>query len=539
MSVSQQKKESIKRYRLHSQKIKSSRKQVLTYDETSKLIEQFYKESEQYGFYRSIEDAKNKNGYYFIKPQREIAEAIIRSTFQKERKYIEVSISRQIGKTQVVVRTFSFIFKYFFLVFGESYSLCVIAPEKGTASEVFNRLVSYLSESKFEVDKTGYKRTVRGDVIELFGIYEGFNGSTIEGRTNNACIRDESHKGDDSKFKDEVLPTVFRNKGPVVMLGNGAYKKCFYGDSMKLGNTDDNIVFRYPYASLKPYMEKIASLGIKSARDWLDAVETYIKMMGGDESFEVRKNIHCEIMETYSAFITSENIENASVEVNGNIEGDIYMGIDFATSGDRTVATFISDKRVIFDWYIVKDANEQATLQDQAERLMAYCDSKGYLERIKAIGGDNTGLGIGGIEIFEAIFEKTIIPFTFTAKWKHNSYSLFRNLILSAYDENRIKINNMHPLYDMFKDEVSAMEVSVNKLGLYSIQAPQKQGQYDDMCASSVLSIMTLLSAQDAYDGSRYIDTKKTESRYKRIIMKRLLRGKSGNIYRSLMPSYC
>lgn len=506
-------------YRKDVAKYKVGRPYKLDAEQFKKLMAVYYYEMEEHSFYVREEDAIAKNGFFFTDFQRKIAESILRAVFMREQTTIGISLTRQIGKTTIVTAVISFCYKHFFLAFGEPFKVVIIAPEKGSASEVFNRVCRYIlvDNPEMYVDQASYKETLRGDTVQLFGIHEDSKGSTIEGRTFNLVLRDEAHMGDDEKFSDQVIPTTLRTQGSVVWIGNGALRDCEYRKVLLRGNTEImdkegrimgyNRVFRYTYNTLKPYMQSLADKNIPSAIGWIQGIEKYIQENGGIDSFHVRKNVFCEFILNYSNFLTEETLLRCSKSINipdsgglDVVKRDLYLSIDFGHSGDKTVATFLNNKREIEDWFIAKDENEIMTLQEQCERIRDHSDELGFTQRLLAIGGDSTGLGIGAIELLEAEFGTDIVSCTFTSKWKHENYLQMRDLFMTQNDNDRIWFDGTHPESRRFIKEMTEMEISPLKNGYLSFHAPSRAGYYDDMVASLAIAVFLLVNEYNMYN---------------------------------------
>jgi phage terminase large subunit-like protein len=404
----------------------------LTAKQFENLMEKFYEFASGHGFYRTIPETVQNKGFYIFQFQHEIARAILRSIFMQIDTDILISILRQVGKTEFVSLATAFAYEHFYDVFNRPIEIAVIAPEKETAAVVFRRITKYINPNLFASggDTKRQKESVKGDRIELFGIYDEYKGSTVEGRSFDMILRDEAHLGNDRKFADEVEPTMLSRRGCMVMIGNGGFKKCLFQsyiqdaiDSEKSGKRGEMCLIRYTYTELKPYMQKLAEAGIEACAVRIDKIERYIRRHGGLESKEVLKNIFCKWMLGYQNAITTQQIMRCydhNIVWDG---GPLYMGLDFATMHDRTVATIMDENRQIIDWIVVKEANQQMKAREQGELLREVCDERGYTPALVAIGYDATGVGAGGIaEILEEEFNADVTPYSFSGRAKHDWY---------------------------------------------------------------------------------------------------------------------
>ncbi len=443
------------------------------------LLQRYYNAAANRGMYVTIEEAVENKGFYFLGMQRDIAECILASVFKREKRYIYISVPRQIGKTDIVVFTMSFCYEHYSSIFGEPLRVATIAPEKGTATEVFDRLHDFilLGETDLATDTKTRVETIRGDTIALYGLYEGGGaGATIEGRTHDVIIRDEGHMGDDAKFLDQVLPTTSRTRGPIIVIGNGGFRDCFFYRGI-LGGTNEaekKYVFRYTWETLEDYMLDLASKGIISAQTWVDNTRAYIAACGGLNSLSVRKNVLCEWVLTIGSYLTEEDLTRC--ENRGDIEEipqDIYVTVDVAVKGrDRTVAMIGDGDGYIFDMVVLKDVADQIALREQCDILAGYCEDMGYIANIRAIGVDATGLGVGMVEFMEVAFSAPIKSFIFSQVKKMDWYLALRDSIITTIDGDRLSFNKNHKHYPTLAKELIDLEVTVTKNGNLSFAAP-------------------------------------------------------------------
>lgn len=494
MSISDAKRKAQKVYQYRSKQQRTSR--PLNSREFRLLLRKFYAFAAKHGFYRSIDESIEKRGFFIFQFQEEIGVAILRSLFQQRDIDLNISVLRQVGKTEFVSLTTAFAFERFYDVFFRPLEIAVIAPEKDTAGVVFRRITKYINPKVLIQggDTKKYKESVKGDTIQLFGIYDEYKGSTIEGRSFDMVIRDEAHLGNDRKFVDEVEPTMMSKRGPLVMIGNGGFKKCVFqeyiNEGSKMDGDHETILVRYTYKELKPYLQQLADKGIEAAKTRISKIERYIRKHGGLDSKEVLKNIYCKWMLEYSNAITHNQISQCYGEVAWD-GGGLYMGLDFATMHDRTIATIMDENRQIIDWFIIKDANVQMRAREQGSLLREYCDEAGYTPHILAIGFDATGVGSGGIvEILEDEFKADILPYVFSGKMKHEWYMKSIEMMATSYDEDRLSFNPNHPCAPMFEEEWTSLErTELPKQKYCGWAAPNRVGCYDDFVASLAICV--------------------------------------------------
>ncbi len=539
MVQSQKKQQEIYLARKDQQKQRKNAIRKLTQKQYGGLLKKFYRYAEEFAFYLRLGDALENNGFFFLDPQRQIAEAILEGVFMKKSRTINISITRQFGKTELVTLVMSFVYDEYYKVFKEPFTCCVVAPEKGTASSVFKRLENYIvaRAPRMAVDRNDYKETIRGDSVGLVGIHEDTKGSTAEGRTYHCVVRDECHLGDDQKYIDQVIPTTFRKDAVIINIGNGGFRKCYYLDRIVQGNIHDNFVFRFDYTSLKPYMENLADQGLYSAKIWCRNIEKYIRDHGGIESYDVMKNVFCKWITSFGNFLTEKEMmlchDDTIISGDKEKKTRLYLAVDFASVGDRTIATFLNADRKIEDWLVVKDSNQHMTLREQCEIVRDYSDDNGYTERLNAIGGDSTGLGIGAIEFLSTEFGCQIVNYSFSAKKKHDWYINMRDLMMTKNDKDRIWYNPSHRHAGMFEQEMLEMEVEVLKNGYLGFHAPNKPNKYDDFPASlAMANDMRLRELQ------MYVGLKSRSERMQKHYDKKKAKKKGGKPIDRYLPAY-
>lgn len=508
MTVSKAHRKKQKQYRIRSQK----RANIggLSNAQFRYLMKSFYEFCRFHGFYETRKETKEYNGKYLFQWQREIAEALLRSLFMKINTDLTISILRQVGKTETIGIATAFAVEKYFKYFNEPLNVAVIAPEKTTAVVPYERIEKYLNKKLLidGGDTKQYKKTIKGDQIKLYGIYDEYKGSTIEGNTFQLVIRDEAHKGNDRKFIDEVRPATIGVIGCIVMIGNGGFRDCEYLKAIKRGNSKyidqynmkrENKLVYYTYDKAKPYLVELYEDGIESARVRLSNIDDEIAKNGLD-SIETRKNYFCEWHLEMGEVVTKDQLKrchNETIFWDTKKPTKLYMGFDFATWHDRTVATVMNEKKHIIDWIVVKDSNERCEAREQCERLRETCDDRGYTEHLIAIAFDATGVGSGGVnEFLQEEFSCDLVPYTFSGQKKHEWYAGAIESIATDYDFDRLQFDPNHQFAELFETEwceLQQRELPEKKYKSYS--APNQRGKFDDFVAS--FSIVNHMIADD------------------------------------------
>ena len=479
----------------------------LTRDDIDKrVIPKFFEHSKKLGFTPHLEEYLNSQDTdrplkLWLAPQITVIKEFLYLTFEETRGNLDVSIVRQLGKTEVFSHLVSFCLKYFQYYLKKEYCVVVLAPEKNTGTVIFDRICQYMPEGFFNKKNRGLQRmTNKGDSIEVFSLYED-GGSTFEGRTIKLVIRDEAHLGSDVKYKDQVRPTLIRTNGFTVNIGNGGYKECLFYHNIKRGSSVEkiriggkdavskNVVIRRGYDQLKDYMTLMAEKGVRECFDWLHGVEQEIKDSGAN-SIEIRKNIFCQWILTVEGFLSQAEVRSKVSRCNWDKKSPIFVSVDVAKHRDRTVVFFITEDRKVFDGIVLKEANERKEIMQQFQELRMYCDDRGYTPHIEMIGGDATGMGEAAIEILEQEMPSQIVEYKFTLKDKHKWYTGMQSRFLTESSSESVVINEDMPIMEELVTELTQLEVKTTVNGDYlRFAAPDKTGYFDDMVASLAIAI--------------------------------------------------
>ena len=497
----------------------------LTENQFKQVKRDFYSNfAPKFGFYGSpvpgihtpsLEKAIKNDGYFIYEWQDKVIHEILKSIFMQKNMDINIAVMRQVGKTEIVSLCTAYVFQEFYNHFGVPINIAVFAPVKSTATIMFKRACQYIPKDLIAADGDTKERkeSVRGDEIQLFGIYDETKGSTIEGHTFDMIIRDEAHKGNDTKFADETEPTRFSKRAPLIMIGNGGNTECLFYKNIKEGNKTDsetgfeNRVIRYTFDQVKPYFEKLIDMGLRKPLNTIQSVTNYIKKHG-ETSYEVQKNVYCRWKMGMSHPILAKHVEQCSFDEVRFWEmtkpTHIYMSVDFATLHDQTVATFMNPRKEIIDWCVVKEKYEVSTAREQCEILFNYCEKMGYTSHLVAIGFDATGLGsFGVIEYLEDRFGCDLVPYKFTGQSKHDWYKAFIESLITEIPENRIKIPRLNKWYDQFRKECIELqeEPPNNENKKYSsFAAPQRTDCFDDFIASAAIVLDMVNIEHSAYN---------------------------------------
>jgi len=511
----------------------------VTKEKYNKILEKFYYEFlPRHGYYghigggdeRLAKQSVKEKGYFVYQWQDEIIEAYLSSVFFQRDTDLNISILRQVGKTDIVALCTAFILEEYYNVFGKEVKVAVFAPTKRTSRHLFDRSYKFMNKNLLaeDGDTKEEKTTLRGDSLNLFGIYDEVKGSTIEGFVFDIILRDEAHKGSDEKFIDETEPTRFSRGGTMILIGNGGKSECLFYHSIRRGTAYDaetkryTKLVRYTWNEVEPYLEKLASFGLSTAQKRLNGIRSYIKQ-NGSNSYVVRKNLYCKWSLELGEVVNREQLLQCVSLVEWK-KTPLFMGLDIATLHDRTIATIMDEEKNIIDWIVVKDKDVVSRAREQIEFLAEECKERGYLEHLVGIGFDATGLGsFGVIELLEEFFMCDLVEYKFAAQKKHDWYEAAIETFYTDFKENRIKLPMFHPkLEEFIKDWVDLRRKQSEEKKYDSFFAKKADDCFDDYVSSYAICLDLWIQNMGAYQVQRLDEAavKKAQAFYKKSLEK-------------------
>jgi len=508
MSSSQEKVLQMRRIRMDQAEYRASCPDVLSNEQFEEMKKSFYQYADDNGWYENLEQSIKMGGKFIWDWQNELIDEILRSVFQKKGFNIFLSAKRQEGKTEIVALVLVFCYENYFLTFGETFGVGIVGPGRTMSSTVFRRLENYLltQASDLYVDRSDYKESLRGDSLAALSISET-GGTTVEGRTLNFVLRDEAHAGSDRRWRDEVLWTTAAKEGAtIMMLGCAGYKKCDFMAALKAGTDKDNKVHVIDYNRLKPYMAGLAKKGLRMAQTWEKRTEQLIRLNGGHNSPETRKNVYCEWQTDMGNYLSEKQIAACTKKIrefNPQIDQEPLIAfIDMGYSGDETVCSVWNMDSQVVGMKILKKANETRALRDQLESFFEWSDDMEFTPSYQTIGIDATGLGRGAAEMLTEMAPCGVFEITFSLQKKHEMFTTFRNHVVTDWHEDRITFPEDHPLMPRVIEELTDLEQTPAENGLLKFHAPTHSGvkKYDDIADALAGGFHTLLEFRKEFN---------------------------------------
>lgn len=311
---------------------------------------------------------------------------------------IPIEISRQAGKTTVVVLTVEFIMIYFTKLFKRRINIGIFAPQIEQSKTDFDRLKEALNRSKelmvvqTEQDKEFQEQSNSKTLVLPNGsscyIFPVTKTSKPESKTLDLIIFEESQDLEDKIIKEQIWPMGASTNAPRIYIGTAGTRLCYFR-SLGMG-----------MEAIKLYFEEIA---VQRRTVYVETNEAkhliYEQTIRQDiekhglEADEIQRPYFGKWLIGTGQFTTQEELEK--MVANRGItyqfkKGECYAGIDIAKHPDSTVVTIIrynpeTNQKEVLNWMELRGEN----YQNQFEII---CNFLGNYNVI-ALAIDSTGVG--------------------------------------------------------------------------------------------------------------------------------------------------
>jgi len=404
---------------------------------------------------------KNQLDFLMQDGQRKVSDSIIRNVLFKTGKEIFFEVSRQSGKTTIVVNT-----TIFLLLFIQHYQkmlkmqtrglfeMGIFAPQFGQAKTAFDRLRFALYQIK-----NRYKFTYgesNGNTLSInippyrsiVYVFPLTPTSNIESKTMDFQIFDESQKIPDKDMKIKAFPMGVNTNATRVFLGTSGFRLCYYYEGLNREENENTEKYIYDVYDIIEQKRKMYELtGNPEFLNYEKKFKDEVKEHGlGSDYIETQYLLKWKLEK--GMFITPEQFSKMAIRGIPTIKEDrlheVNIGIDCAKESDYTVAVawrwqlfrrkeWNQPKRVVrvLDWYCIN----KELYGDQWEVL-----EKEFISRynVNKINIDSTGPGDGtadwflrkydkinydGLQLREKYGKRGIVrPIKFTAQSKNIMY---------------------------------------------------------------------------------------------------------------------
>jgi len=434
--------------------------------------------------------------------QRVIAREIFLRVFARKRHTIVISVCRQVGKTEIVMYCVWFLTYVFPLFDAERFRCVITAPEKGTGSEVYDRVKMLFDSceqkwpSKFRFKRKNLDGIVTSDdsSITSFGLFKGYASregkkTTKEGRTFHLAVRDEMHLGEDEIFSDEIEPALSTTGGVDVLIGNGGYRECKAKQLIDGGTSKNVTVFAWDYDTMRAHVlaEYEASQNAMWGR-WVESQDHYVAE-NGRESDVVKKNLYLEWLVTVGNFVSWEKLKGFARAAGGSWSpksNSADIGVDWGKEHDETVATMTDYANDIREW-----ATFHGEYPDQIDALVEWAGktAKKNGVSIKNFICDATGSGDPNVSMLKRKTRIPVIGVVFTAMNKDKLAKKGLNALAGKEPSQTLSYPANHPLASVFEHQMRRLEKEYRADGKVNYHHPKENDARDDYPDSWLLSI--------------------------------------------------
>lgn len=424
----------------------------------------------------------------------------------RKRHTINVSICRQVGKTEVIVMALVYMLLYFESLIGERIRVCITAPEKGTSTEFFDRLKLACDTLNIRLKQSNNDLILftSGNRVDKFGLFKAYakkedKKTTREGRTFHIVVRDEKHMGDDYIYSDEIEPAMSTTGGLDILIGNGGFKQCkakqiadLFSGQKELVETRGSVTnFQADFDTMKRLMlEAYEQNENEMFMRWLDSQEAYIREHGKD-SHLVLKNLYNKWITEVSNLIGLERLQQLRQTEATRFCNEYDLGLDLAKSDDETVLTFTDHFCNIRQWVKFKG---EYTEQVKAIRECLYSYKLKTQCDYRYLFVDSTGVGDPVKAMLKEEVENmvTVRGIVFSAKEKD---TLARKALRSfsiPIENERLSYPANHEYTEQFEKQTVECQKIIREDGKINYKHQDYAGAKDDMVDSVFLSIYAL-----------------------------------------------
>lgn len=449
-------------------------------------------------------DGYTKEYFDFVcrEDQLLLAEQFFRYLIPRKRHTLNVSVCRQVGKTDVLVMALMFALEFLDEVIGERIRICITAPEKGTSTEFFDRLKLACKDSDVALDQSNNDVIVlqTGNRVDKFGLFKGYarkedKKTTREGRTFHIVVRDEKHMGDDYIYQDEIVPAMSTTGGLEILIGNGGFKNCkakqisdMFPDKTQVVQHKGAVTnFEINYEQMREFMiQAYEETENEMFMRWVDSQDAYIEEHGED-SHLVKKNLYNHWITDISNLIGIDKLKQLGRDNDDRIyTNEVDLGLDLAKSQDRTVLTFTDHDSNVREWYIVK-----GEYTDQMREILDILMENKPKYNYRYMFVDSTGVG----DPIKAMLKEmvghlvTVRGIVFSPKEKDILVRKALKAFSAKHETDRFSYPLFHPLAKKFEDEITQCQKIIREGGKINYKHPDTNGAHDDFVDSTFLSL--------------------------------------------------
>lgn len=315
-----------------------------------------------------------------------------------------IEISRQAGKTSIIVQIIEFVMIYFPKIFNKSVRIGIFAPQREQAKTDFDRLKLSLSRTDDLVvgdDEERAKEESNANTIVLRNgsscyIFPVTPTSKPESKTLDLIVFEESQDLPDRIVKEQILPMGATTNAPRIFIGTAGTKICaFY----RLGQ-EANAIKLYADGIVADRRQMYERTNDPSHLVYEQTLKNDIVKYGKD-SDEIQRPYFGKWLIGTGQFVTQEALDALVTDrkrTNHEKKNECFAGIDTAKHPDSTVVTIIRDnkdlkKRELINWLELRGEN----YKDQFDIIIDFLNRYNVL----SVAIDSTGQGDFMPDMFE------------------------------------------------------------------------------------------------------------------------------------------
>lgn len=317
-----------------------------------------------------------------------------------------IEISRQAGKTSIIVWVVEFILEFFTKAFDRPIRVGLTAPQDKQTKIDFDRLkfalrkTQQLIVSDLETDRLAKEESNAHNLVLPTGasvaVFSMNAISKIEGQTFDIIIVEEAQDANDKIMIQSVFPMGATTNAPRIMIGTAGTQICYFYRLVQSGHA---LIYRYRDVIAQrrmAYEEDGNALHLVYEQYVLSEREKF-----GEDSDEFRRPYNLEWLIGTGNFTTEEELDALYGDYRCHYqqkEFECFAGIDTAKNPDSTVVTVLRyntklRKKELLNWCELRGDN----YQDQFDIITHFLGQY----NVVAIAIDSTGQGDFMPDMFE------------------------------------------------------------------------------------------------------------------------------------------
>lgn len=317
-------------------------------------------------------------------------------------------ISRQAGKTTIIVGTIEFAMIYLAEMFNRPIRVGIFAPQHEQAKTDFDRLKTMLrkdttftevgsADAQDVAKEESNAKTIvlpNGSSCYIFPVTKT---SKPESKTLDLIIFEEAQDLDDNIVTQQIEPMTASTNGPHIYIGTAGTRICKFYRMGQNGKTTKRYYDEIVEQRRKAYKETNNAMHLIYEQTVGQRIEEY-----GKDSDEIQRPFFGKWLIGTGQFVTDDALDAMITDRSlayHHMKMECYAGIDTAKHPDSTVVTIIRynpelKKKELLNWCELRGEN----YQDQYDIIIDFLSHY----NVQAIAIDSTGQGDFMPDMFES-----------------------------------------------------------------------------------------------------------------------------------------